>query len=105
MAARYPNAKVILGHSGCGDKGRAMCEQIAQDPKYNNVYFEFCATFLSTKSWAESLDIIDYRRVLFGTDAPIHSEVWELARLLSEDIPDEKMEAILGGNAKRLFGF
>ena len=105
VAEQYPNAKVILGHSGMNDQGRAECEKIAQDPRYNNVYFEFCATFLSTRTWAESLEFIDYKRVLYGTDAPIHSVVWELGRLLSEDIPDEKMEAILGGNAKRLFGF
>lgn len=105
-AERWPNAKVILGHSGCNDTGRAMCEKIAQDPRYQNIYFEYCATFLCERStWKEALEKIDYRRVLFGTDAPIHSQIWELARLLSEDIPEEQLRAILAGNAKRLFGF
>ena len=105
MAARYPNAKVILGHSGCGNVGRAQCEELAQDPRYDNVYFEICGSFLSQRKWSESLKVIDYHRVLYGTDAPIHSIVFELARLLSEDIPDEQMRAILGGNTKRIFGF
>ena len=105
MAARYPNAKVILGHSGLGDKGREMCHTVAQNPAYNNVYFENCGTFCSEIRLEESLKIIDYRRFLYGTDAPIHSIVWELGRLLSADIPDEQMKAILGGNTKKLFGF
>lgn len=104
-AAKWPNAKVIFGHTGGGQSGREECEAIAQDPKYNNVWFEFCGSFEANHTWKETLEFIDYRRVLFGTDAPIHSTVWELARLLSEDIPDEQMRAILGGNAKRLFGY
>ena len=95
----------ILGHSGCGNVGRAQCEELAQDPRYDNVYFEICGSFLSQRKWSESLKVIDYHRVLYGTDAPIHSIVFELARLLSEDIPDEQMRAILGGNTKRIFGF
>ncbi len=105
MAARYPDCKVILGHSGMFDEGRAECEVIAQDPKYSNVYFEICGSFLCNKKWAESLPYIDYRRILYGTDAPIHSVVWELGKLLSEDIPDEQLTAILGENARELFGF
>ena len=105
MAARYPDCKLILGHSGFNDAGRAECEMIANDPKYNNVYFEICATFFGDKTWAESLPMIDYRRILYGTDAPIHSVVWELGKFLSEDIPDKEMTAILGQNAKKLFGF
>ena len=105
MAARYPNAKVLLGHSGLNDKGREMCHTIAQNPAYNNVYFENCGTFCSEIRLEESLKFIDYRRFLYGTDAPIHSIVWELGRLLSADIPDDQMKAILGGNTKKLFGF
>ena len=105
MAERYPNAKVILGHSGLNDTGREMCHTVAQDDRYSNVYFENCGTFCSEYRLEESLKIIDYRRFLYGTDAPIHSIVWELGRLLSADIPDEQMKAILGGNTKKLFGF
>jgi len=70
------------------------------------VYFEFCGSFLTKRRrWSETLEHIDYHRVLFGTDAPILSNIWELSRLLSEDIPDEALIAILGQNAKELFGF
>lgn len=104
-AARWPNAKVILGHSGGDHKGKAQSESFGKDPKYSNVYFEFCGSFPASSSWKESLEHIDYTRVLYGTDACLHDMGWEMGRLLSEDIPDHQLTAILGGNAKILFGF
>ena len=104
-AAKWPDAKVILGHSGGNDIGKAESEQVAQDPGYSNVYFEFCGSFPASSGWKETLEKIDYRRVLFGTDACLHDIGWEMGRLLSEDIEDEKLAAILGGNAMRIYGF
>ena len=104
-ASKWPNAKVILGHTGGEDEGRLECEAIANDPKYSNVYFEFCGSFKADRSWEETLRHIDHRRVLYGTDACLHEISWEMGRLLSADIPDEKLTAILGANAKKLFGF
>ena len=104
-AAKWPDAKVILGHSGGNDIGKAEAEAVGQDDKYQNVYFEFCGSFPASGSWKQTLEKIDYKRVLFGTDACLHDIGWELGRLLSEDIEDEKLVAILGGNAMELFGF
>ena len=104
-AAKWPDAKVILGHSGGNDIGKAEAEAVAQDPRYGNVYFEFCGSFPASSSWKDTLEKIDYKRVLFGTDGCLHDIGWEMGRLLSEDIEDEKLAAILGGNAMRLFGF
>ena len=104
VSARWPGVKVILGHSGGLEDGRQECHKVAQDPKYPDLYFEFCGSFFSTVSWKDSLEFIDYRRVLFGTDANLHDAAWELGRLLSEDICDEQLEAILSGNAIKLFG-
>lgn len=104
-AKKWPSANVILGHSGGGDTGIAQCYEIAKNPECNNVWFEFCGSFFLSRPWSVHLQHIDYRRVLFGTDAALHQYCWELGRLLSDDIPDEQLIAILGGNAKRLFGF
>ncbi|MBQ6840066.1 MAG: amidohydrolase family protein [Oscillospiraceae bacterium] len=104
VSARWPGVKIILGHSGGLEDGRQECHKVAQDPKYPDLYFEFCGSFFSTVSWKDSLKFIDYRRVLFGTDANLHDAAWELGRLLSEDIPDEQLDAILSGNAVNLFG-
>lgn len=104
VSAKWPGVKIILGHSGGLHDGRQACHKVAADTKYPDLYFEFCGSFFSTFSWKDSLECIDYRRVLFGTDANLHDAAWELGRLLSEDIPDEQLEAILSGNAKTLFG-
>ena len=104
-ATKWPNAKVVLGHSGGNTAGRLDCEKIAQDPRYNNVYFEFCGSFCSDRLWEDSLKYTDYRRVLYGTDACLHSMFYEMGKLLSSGIPDDQLTAILGANAKELYGF
>ena len=104
VSAKWPGVKVILGHSGGLEDGRQECHKVAQDPKYKDLYFEFCGSFFSTVSWKDSLQFIDYRRVLFGTDANLHDAAWELGRLLSEDMEQEQLDAILSGNAVKLFG-
>ena len=96
---------MILGHSGGNTAGKKESLEIANDPAYSNLYFEFCGSFPADFGWKEMLEVIDYKRVLFGTDACLHDIGWEMGRLLSEDIEDEKLAAILGGNAMRLFGF
>ncbi len=105
VAARWPNATIIIGHTGGGDAGRTEAEALAKDPRYKNLYFEFCGSFTSTHPWEETLEHIDYRRVLYGTDSCLHDMAYEMGRLLSADIDEEKLTAILGGNAKQLFGF
>ncbi len=101
-ASRWPGAQVILGHSGGSAAGRKVCEQLAQDHRYDNLWFEFCGSFTEDRSWEDTLKYIDYHRVLYGTDACLHEISFELGRLLSADIPDEQLKAVLGGNARRL---
>ena len=102
MAEKYPNANFIIGHSGGGTRGRHQAERVALDPRYNNCYFEFCGSFTTDVRWEDSLKYIDYRRVVFGTDTVVHDIAWELARLLSLDIPEEQIEQILGNNMQRV---
>ena len=104
VAKKWPNAKVIMGHSGGIDAGRNVCLQIAKDPAYDNVYFDFCGSFLWTKDWQSFIEQVDYHRVLFGSDSHVHDQAFELGRLLSEDIPDEILQAILAENALRILG-
>ena len=101
-ALRYPNATFVIGHSGGGDVGRRQSEAIAQDPRYQNCFFEFSGSFTASISWESSLTKIDYRRVLLGTDTIVHDMAWEMGRLLSLDIPDTWIEAILGQNMQRI---
>jgi len=43
-------------------------------------------------------------KILFGTDAPWSNAVTEIAHLRSLPLPAYDIDAIIGGNAKRLLG-
>jgi len=98
VAANYPDATFLFGHTGGGEGGRRECEAIAQDPKYSNCMFEFCGSFCNNVEWPDTLKLIDHRRVIFGTDTEGHDIGWELGRLLSMDIDDNRLTDILGLN-------
>jgi predicted TIM-barrel fold metal-dependent hydrolase len=101
-ARKYPDAVIIFGHTGGGSQGRRECEEIAQSPGYDNCVFDFCGSFCTDIEWPDTLKKIDYRRVVFGSDSYIHELAWELGRLLSLDIPDEVLKAILADNMRRI---
>jgi predicted TIM-barrel fold metal-dependent hydrolase len=100
LVKRYPNVSFLLGHSGGGDQGRQEAEALAQ--KHSNVYLEWCGSFCSTVLWEDTLRRVNPRQVVFGTDAMAHGFEWELARLLSLNVPDSILKPILGGNMRRI---
>jgi len=66
------------------------------------VYLEWCGSFCSSIPWEETLRAVGPRRVVFGTDAMVHDFNWELGRLLSLEVPDGTLTAILGANMRRI---
>jgi len=100
LVKRYPNVSFLLGHSGGGDDARREAESLAQ--KHPNVYLEWCGSFCSTILWEETFVKVDPRQVVFGTDAMAHDFNWELARLLSLNVPDKILLPILAGNMRRI---
>lgn len=100
IAPAHPNAIFVLGHSGGGDPGRREAEALAlANP---NVYLEWCGSFLCSIPWEETIARVGASRVLFGSDAVVHSYAWELGRLLSQDIPDQTLRPILGDNMRAI---
>ncbi len=99
-ARRYPRAPILLGHSGGDDRGRPEAEALAAE--FPNVYLEWCGSFYSRVRWEDTLRRVPLRRVVFGTDAFMHDPRWELARLLSLELPDDTLKPVLGANLRRL---
>jgi uncharacterized protein len=100
IAKDYPDAAFLLGHSGGGTPGRLEAHELAaQRP---NVYLEFCGSFCTPIPWEETLKLVEASRVIFGTDAMGHDMAWELARLLSLNVPEETLVPILGANMRRV---
>lgn len=100
LVKRYPKVSFLLGHSGGGDRGRKEAEELAQ--QHPNVFLEWCGSFCSTIRWEDTLKRVSPHQVVFGTDALAHDFDWELARLLSLDLPDSILKPILGGNMRRI---
>jgi predicted TIM-barrel fold metal-dependent hydrolase len=104
IVPRYPNAVFILGHSGNTD--REDGEKLVQ--QYDNVYLEWCGSFLNPADWKESFDRIGNERIIYGSDGVSwetlwgHGPAWEMGRLLSMDIPDETLLPVLAGNINKI---
>ncbi|CAN5389110.1 hypothetical protein BH09VER1_BH09VER1_07790 [soil metagenome] len=98
VAAEFPGAQFILGHSGGTDPGRASALQLAQ--RHPNVFLEWCGSYRMTLPYEDLIRTLGPHRFLFGTDATLHSPTWELARFLSLDLPDEMLFPALGSNLR-----
>ena len=94
-ATRYPNAMLLLGHSGGGTAGRI--QGIALAKACPNVYLEFCGSFTGDYPWDRTFEQVGCDRVVFGSDGGgMHDQAWELGRFLSQPIPDEALTPALG---------
>ena len=100
IARRYPHAKFIAGHTGCSTSGG---RKIAADAeKAENIYFDYTAWFCSTDKWFELFGRFDKSRFLFGSDAALHNESYELSGFLSQPVPDAELVPILAENFERI---
>ena len=102
IVKKYPQAHFLLGHSGGPEDGRREAEALARGNP--NVYLEWCGSFCSSVAWEQTLQQVNPRQVVFGTDAMAHDIYWELGRLLSLDVPDATLIPILGQNMRRIMG-
>lgn len=100
IAARYPDAIFLLGHSGGGDAGRVEAEAAAI--AYDNVYLEWCGSFTSRMDWHQTIQRVGARKLVYGTDTFFHDIAWELGRLLSLNLTEAQFALILGQNIRRI---
>ena len=104
IVTRYPNAIFLLGHSGNADRGDA--EMLALENQ--NVYLEWCGSFMNPADWRETLERIGNHRLVYGSDFISweaqwgHDPAWEMGRLLSLEVPDETLIPILGENMRKI---
>lgn len=100
LVRTYENAQFILGHSGGSDRGRDAAMALAKDNA--NVYLEWCGSYQMTAPYEDVFAEVGADKVLFGTDACVHSPAWELGRFLSLSLPDEVLLPALGANMRRI---
>jgi predicted TIM-barrel fold metal-dependent hydrolase len=100
VAARWPEARVILGHAGATDAGHRASIAVAQN--HPNLYLELCGSF-TTGLWIRRLvEAVGAERVIFGTDFPFIDFRYTLGRVVFAGLSEADTALILGGNARRL---
>jgi predicted TIM-barrel fold metal-dependent hydrolase len=114
VAKRFPKLRLVIAHMG-----RDFFEdsvRIAQG--HPNIYFDTSAIIpgnadgeplegVSSLSNGEAVQLIrkiGVDRVMFGSDYPWFHPHWDLKRFLKLGFGNDELEALLGGNAKRILG-
>jgi len=102
IAERFPDLRIILGHSGLND---LWPEAVEVALRYDNIYLCICATpFIALKTIVKK---IGAERVLFGTDAGfglIENFVkLHIDKVKYLNLAEEENDNILFKNAQRLF--
>lgn len=96
LARCFPEATIILGHSGLRDCWR---EALYAAKKYRNIILQFCGVPLI--GMRQIVSEIGWERCVFGSDAPFNgkSATEQMIALINElDIPARGKAAILGQN-------
>lgn len=99
MAETFPNVKLVMAHSGQMYEAKAAISAAA---RVKNLYLETSLVFaLNIK---KQLSDVGYDRIVLGTDMPYGDYELEIMKIKGE-VPDRSaLEAILGGNARKLIG-
>jgi hypothetical protein len=100
IAARYPRAAVILGHSGAIDPGFERSIAVARAQP--NVYLELCGSWMTGAWIARLAAAAGAERVLYGSDCPFIDLRYALGRVVFAPLTDEERALILGQNILRL---
>lgn len=98
IAERYPNVKLLLGHSFHDDWDAAV--QMARD--FPNVYLELTAVFDDRGPLEKFCGEAGSHRLIFGTDLPWFDPHQAVGALLSAHINDEDRHNICHRNAEKL---
>ncbi len=95
---RTKNMKIIIPHLGM--LGGNPFDFLHAFRERENVYFD--TALAGSDAIMKFVGKIGYERILFGSDIPFGTMKWELEKVLSLPIGDEKKEWILSKNLKRL---
>jgi hypothetical protein len=102
LAAQYPAARFILGHSGGQAAGRR--EAVAVALAHPNVYLELCCSYLTCADLEGMVATMGAQRILFGTDSPWIDPRFLLGKVAFANLAVEEQRMLLGENALALFG-
>ena len=102
IGAAFPNARIILGHSGASVQGIRESIEVAR--KRPNLYLDLTKSFMHQGLLEEMVAAVGAERVLFGTDVPFIDCRSQIGYVASARITDREKRLIFGLNAVELFG-
>lgn len=101
-ARRHPDVTIILGHAGGTPAGMDRAVEVAR--AHPNLVLEICGSQMTGPLLRQLVAGVGPERVLFGSDFPFIDLRTSLGRVVTADLDDEALSAVLGGNARRLYG-
>lgn len=102
IARDYPDAKIILGHSGGEYDG--ILEAIRMAKALANVYLDTASSRLYPGVIEMMVNEVGAGKVLYGSDVPFISPVPQIGKIVYADIDESDKRKILGHNAAKIFG-
>ena len=100
VAHEFPQAKIILGHSGVTWRGYEQSFEVAASA--SNTSLDLTGSQSHRTIIERAVARLGAHRVLFGSDMPYLEAAMVLGRVLSARISDEDREKILRANFARL---
>ena len=94
------NLRIIIPHLGM--LGGDPMDFLHTFKVRENVYFD--TALAGSETVMKFIEKIGHERILFGSDIPFGTMKWELEKVLSLPIGDDKREWVLSKNLKRLTG-
>lgn len=98
MAKKYPDCKIIMGHSCHGEWDKA----IRLVNKYKNVYFDLCAVLDERGPLEKFIEGAGSKKMVFGTDMPEFSFHYYIGAVLGATQKEEEIRNIFYRNAQKL---
>ncbi|NPV07334.1 MAG: amidohydrolase [Anaerolineae bacterium] len=98
LAARYPEALLIMAHIGGGGDYEWSLQAIVEHP---NIYADTSGSVIDEGMVEYAARLLGVERLIFGCD---ETEEGGVGKVLAADLTEEARQAIFSGNARRLLG-
>jgi predicted TIM-barrel fold metal-dependent hydrolase len=101
IGEEFPNARIILGHSGATPTGiREAAEAVQKRP---NLHLDLTKSLMHRGMVEVMVAQVGAERILFGTDLPFIGSSGQIGHLAAARISEEDKQKIFGLNARKLF--
>ena len=99
IAADFPSVTFILAHAGIGDVNAYIT--VGQN---DNIFLDTCFSGCPMRLVERLVAGVGAEKVLWGSDTHFLNPAQQFGKVAFADLTETEKEAILGGNARKIFG-